>query len=68
MSSCDVNIFQTPYGNKTLTVDTLSYDQSIITGIKNLNVDASGNALYQNKVGNNDDLMAKFLIKFTNFV
>ena len=68
MSSCSENIFQTPYGNKTLTVDTLSYDQSIITGIKNLNADASGNALYQNKVGNYNDLMAKFLIKFTNFV
>ena len=68
MSSCSENIFQTPYGNKTLTVDTLSYDQSIITGIKNLNADASGNSLYQNKVGNYNDLMAKFLIKFTNFV
>jgi len=68
MSSCSEKIFQTPYGNKTLIVDTLSYDQSIITGIKNLNADASGNSLYQNKVGNYHDLSAKFLIKFTNFV
>lgn len=68
MSSCSENIFQTPYGNKTLIVDTLSYDQSIITGIKNLNADASGNALYQSKVGNYNDLSSEFLIKFTNFV
>ena len=68
MSSCDNNIFRTPYGNKTLTVDTLSYDQSIISGIKNLNADASGNSLYQSKVGNYADLSSKFLVKFTNFV
>ncbi|MCF7832585.1 MAG: hypothetical protein K9N05_03275 [Candidatus Marinimicrobia bacterium] len=68
MSSCGEGIFQTPYGNKTLIVDTLSYDQSIITGIKNLNIDASGNSLYQNKVGNHNDLNTNFLIKFTNFV
>ena len=67
MSSCSESIFQTPYGNKTLVVDTLSYDQSIITGIKNLNADASGNALYQDKVGNYQDLSTNFLIKFTNF-
>ncbi len=67
LTSCSEYIFQAPYGNKTLTVDTLSYDQSIITGIKNLNADASGNGLYQSKVGNYDDLSSKFLVKFTNF-
>ena len=68
MFSCSENIFSTPYGNKTLTVDTLAYSSSIITNLKNLNVPASGNALVQNKVGNYSDLSAKFLIKFTNFV
>ncbi|MEA2078203.1 MAG: hypothetical protein U9O95_09335 [Candidatus Marinimicrobia bacterium] len=68
MSSCSENIFQTPYGNKTLTVDTLSFDHSIITSIKNMNVPAYGNTLYQNKAGQYNDLYTKFLIKFTNFV
>ena len=68
ISSCSENIFTTPYGNKTLLIDTLSYDQSVISSIRNLNVDASGNQLYQNKVGNFNDLNAEFITKFTNFV
>ena len=68
MFSCSENIFSTPYGNKTLDVDTLFFDQDIISSVKNLNVNASGNALTQNKVGKYHDLSTKFLIKFTNFV
>jgi len=68
MFSCSENIFSTPYGNKTLEVDTLSFDRDIISAVKNLNVNASGNALAYNKVGYYHDLSTKFLIKFTNFV
>lgn len=67
LSSCSENIFVTPYGNKTLSIDTLSYDHSIITGVKNLNFPAKGNSLAQNKAGNYNDLYTEFLIKFTNF-
>ena len=66
-TSCSENIFETPYGNRTLVLDTLTYDQSIITGVKNLNVSAKGNSLIQNKVGQYNDLYTEFLIKFTNF-
>lgn len=68
MFSCSENIFSTPFGNKTLAVDTLKYDSNIISLVKNLNVNASGNAVDQNKVGHYNDLSAKFLVKFTNFV
>lgn len=66
-SSCTQGIFETPYGNRTLTLDTLNFDQSIITSIKNIPANASGNKLLQNKVGEHLGLEAKFLIKFTNF-
>lgn len=67
LSSCTQGIFETPYGNRTLLIDTLSYDQSIMTSIKNIPADASGNDLLQNKVGEYLDLETDFLIKFTNF-
>ena len=66
-TSCSENIFQTPFGNKTLVVDTLNYDHTVITSVKNLNVSASGNTLTQNKAGNYRDMDAKFMIKFTGF-
>ncbi|MBN2781114.1 MAG: hypothetical protein JXR21_04045 [Candidatus Marinimicrobia bacterium] len=66
-ASCESGIFRSPFGNRTLLLDTLSYDHTIITGVRNMNADASGNLLYQNKAGNYHDLNAKFLIKFTNF-
>jgi hypothetical protein len=67
MFSCSENIFTTPYGNKTLTVDTLAYDHSIISSVKNLNIDVQGNARTQNKAGKFHNLDTKFMIKFTNF-
>lgn len=67
MFSCSENIFTTPYGNKTLTVDTLTFDQSIISSVKNLNISAKGNALTHNKAGKYNNLDAKFMIKFTDF-
>ncbi len=67
-TSCSENIFQTPYGNRSLVVDTLHYDHHFINAIKNINTSASGSILYQNKAGNYNDLSADFLIKFTNFI
>jgi hypothetical protein len=67
MFSCSENIFTTPYGNKTLTVDSLAYDHSIISSVKNLNIDVQGNARTQNKAGRYHNLDTKFMIKFTNF-
>jgi hypothetical protein len=67
MFSCSENIFTTPYGNKTLTVDTLAYDHSIISSVKNLNIAVQGNARTQNKAGKFHNLDTKFMIKFTNF-
>jgi hypothetical protein len=68
-TSCSDNIFRTPHGNRSLEVDTLYYDhQDIISGIKNRNINASGNQLLQNKVGHYRDLSAEFIIKFSNFI
>jgi hypothetical protein len=67
MFSCSENIFTTPYGNKTLSVDTLAYDHTIVSSVKNLNIPVSGNARTQNKAGRFNNLDTKFMIKFTNF-
>ncbi len=66
-TSCTQGIFSTPYGGKTFLLDTLSYDQSVITSTKNLSADASGNKLLQDKVGKYLGLSTEFIIKFTNF-
>ncbi len=66
-ASCESGIFRSPFGNRTLLLDTLSYDHTIITGVRNMNAEASGNLLYQNKAGYYHGLEAQFLIKFTNF-
>ena len=67
MTSCTQGIFETPYGNKTLVIDTLQYDHSLFQDIKNKSIDVSGNQLDQNKVGNFDGLSSEFMIKFNNF-
>ena len=68
ITSCGDNIFTTPHGNRSLSLDTLYYDhQEMISGIKNRNIDAFGNQLLQNKAGNHRDLSAEFLIKFSDF-
>lgn len=66
-TSCTQGIFETPYGNKTLTIDTLAFDHSLFMEIKNIPVDAGGNQLKQNKVGTFEGLSTKFMIKFNNF-
>ena len=66
-SSCTQGIFSSPWGSRTLSTDTLNYDQTIISSIKNLSSDASGNKLLQNMVGEYNGLSSKFTIKFTNF-
>ena len=66
-TSCSENIFTSPWGNRTLYLDTLRYDEHIITDIRNRNRDASGSQLSENKVGEYHALQAEFLIKFTNF-
>ncbi|MFO7842031.1 MAG: hypothetical protein R6V48_07775 [Fidelibacterota bacterium] len=68
LTSCSENIFQSPYGNRSLSIDTLHYDNRIITEIKNINADASGSMLSENKAGEYHALNAEFLIKFTNFL
>ncbi|MDD3095662.1 MAG: hypothetical protein WC372_02890 [Candidatus Neomarinimicrobiota bacterium] len=66
-SACSDNIFTSPFGNRTLELDTLYYDQTHISAVKNLNFPAYGNQLAENKVGQFRDLNTEFLIKFTNF-
>ncbi|MDZ7821896.1 MAG: hypothetical protein U5N26_08830 [Candidatus Marinimicrobia bacterium] len=67
-TSCSDNIFESPHGDQSLLIDTLHYDHQIISGVRNLNADASGSMLTENKVGNYHGLSAEFLIKFTNFL
>ncbi len=67
-TSCSDNIFESPHGDQSLVIDTLHYDHQIISGIRNLNADASGSMLTENKAGNYHGLSAEFLIKFTNFL
>jgi hypothetical protein len=66
-TSCTQGIFETPYGNKTLVIDTLQYHHSLFQDIRNKSIDVSGNQLDQNKVGNFDGLSSEFMIKFNNF-
>lgn len=66
-SACSENIFESPYGDRSMTLDTLYYDQSYVSGIKNMNFPSYGNQLLENKAGNFNDLYNSFLIKFTNF-